>query len=38
MVQVGDDEDRDLFLSSVPKVTSTVLGMLKASTVFMLIN
>lgn len=38
MVQVGDDEGRDFFLSSVPKVTSTVLGTLKASTVFMLIN
>lgn len=35
---MGDDEDRDLFLSSVSKVTSTVLGMLKASTVIMLIN
>ena len=38
MVQVGDDEGRGFFLSSVPKVTSTVLGTLKASTVFMLIN
>lgn len=35
---MGDDEGRDLFLSSVPKMTSTVLGMLKASSVFMLIN